>query len=338
MPQPGLHDRGDERRRADHADAQHHGAERRAEEPRLTEQRGLEQRRRDLGLHPPEHRQQQHGGTTDGHGGTGDARPTLRQGADEQGQRRTEQDQTGQVDATAHDGAGGGDPAGRRRDQDQRDGTHDAIHLAPPGPDVQGGCEQRPDRDAQGDAGAPDRRGVPAFAAGRIGLGEQGQPAREHRRSPGSLDEPPGDEDRDGGSRCAGQRAEAHRGEAQDVGASPPEAVAEDPGREQDGREADAHRAEHPGPADRADVEVGGGGRHAHHRRDVGDEDERRPPRDQLEGTVAGPREPTTADGWRAREGSGCRRAGQRYWPVLATLSIERPGSVPLLPVTSVRM
>ena len=28
----------------------------------------------------------------------------------------------------------------------------------------------------------------------------------------------------------------------------------------------------------------------------------------------------------------------QRYWPVLATLSIERPGSVPLLPVTSVRM
>src|SRR5213079_2861995 len=29
---------------------------------------------------------------------------------------------------------------------------------------------------------------------------------------------------------------------------------------------------------------------------------------------------------------------GYRYWPVFATVSIERPGSVPCLPVMSVRM
>jgi hypothetical protein len=36
-----------------------------------------------------------------------------------------------------------------------------------------------------------------------------------------------------------------------------------------------------------------------------------------------------------------CRQAGQpdqRYWPVFATVSIERPASLPLLPETSVLM
>jgi hypothetical protein len=42
--------------------------------------------------------------------------------------------------------------------------------------------------------------------------------------------------------------------------------------------------------------------------------------------------------GWERARGPDRGRPGQRYWPVFATVLIERPGSLPSLVLMSVRM
>ena len=58
---------------------------------------------------------------------------------------------------------------------------------------------------------------------------------------------------------------------------------------------------------------------------------------DQLNAAVR-PAAPVTARSAHAQPATETLSPRYRYWPVLATVSIDRPASVPLAPVTRVRM
>ena len=267
--------------------AQRQRAERRGPEARRAQQVGLDQRLRHPALDDAE---------ADG----GERRPARR--ARRSGRRRRCGPGSAPRRAASSRRPAGRDRARRsgaaRRPTTRRSGAGWAragparatpdhgVRLAPAGPEVERGREDRAGGDAETDAGAPDRGGVHAGRAGREVVGEHGEPAGQHRRSPDALDAPgPRRRARLLGDRARpARRGRSRRGRRRTPGAGRRRRRARPAASSAAARPTDIElriQARATGPAPRSAAVA----RDRRHRRHVGDQHEGGPERDRQRAT-----------------------------------------------------